>query len=108
MQIKISSKHMPLTPAIQQYATRKVEKFPRFFDRILQIELVIDKARNGYTVEIRSDVEHHEDFVARATDPDLYACIDQGVDRAVRQLKDHKSRLRDNKHHTSVGGNKEA
>ena len=26
----------------------------------------------------------------------MYACIDLGVDRATRQLKDHKSRLRDN------------
>ena len=26
------------------------------------------------------------------------------VDRATRQLKDHKSKLRDNKHHISTGG----
>lgn len=104
MQIKLSSKHMQLTPAIEQYATKKIEKFPKFFDRILLVEVVVDKSKNGYRVEIRADVEHHDDFVATSEDTDLYACIDMGVDRAIRQLKDHKSRIRDNKHHTSIGG----
>ncbi len=105
MEIKISSKHMELTPAIEEYASHKVEKFPRYFDRVQQVEVVIDKAKNGYTVEIITDVERHTAFVASSTHEDLYACIDLGVDRSVRQLKDHKSKLRDNKHHTPISGN---
>ena len=103
MQIKISSKHMDLTPAIEDYATKKIERFPRFFDRIQQVEAVIDRSKNGYTIEIIIDVEHHEPFIATSTNEDLYACIDQGIDRSVRQLTDHKSRLRDNKHNTPTG-----
>lgn len=102
MQIKVSGKHMVLTPAIESYATKKMEKLSRFFDRIQQIDVVIDKAKNGYTTEVITDVEHHEPFVANAIHDDLYACIDLGVDRAIRQLKDHKSKLRDNKHHAPI------
>jgi putative sigma-54 modulation protein len=98
MQTTISSKHINITPAITQYAAKKADKLRRFFDRIQQIDVVIDKARNGYTVEIITDVEHHKPFVATAEDADMYACIDLGVDRASRQLKDHKSRVRDRKH----------
>lgn len=101
MQTTISSKHLDVTPAISQYAGKKTEKLTRFFDRIQQIDVIIDKARNGYTVEIITDVEHHKPFVATAEDADMYACIDLGVDRASRQLKDHKSRLRNHKHLTS-------
>ena len=104
MEIKISSKHMDLTPAIEDYAMRKIEKFPRFFDRIQQVEMVIDKAKNGYALEIISDVAHHEPFIATSENEDLYACIDLGIDRSVRQLKDHKSKLRDNKHTSSTRG----
>jgi putative sigma-54 modulation protein len=102
MEIKFSSKHVPLTPAIEEYATKKIEKFPRFFDRIQQVEVVIDRSRNGYALEIITDVEHHDPFVASSTHEDLYACIDQVIDRSIRQLKDHKSRLRDNKDHSST------
>jgi len=108
MQVKFSSKHVPVTPAIEEYASKKIEKFPRYFNRIQQVEVVIDKAKNGYTVEIITDVEHHEPFVATGSHEDLYACLDVSIDRSLRQLKDHKSKLRDNKHNrhqTPAGGN---
>ncbi len=105
MQVKISGKHMQLSEAIEQYASKKTDKFPRYFNRVQRVEVIIDKVKNGYTVEIITDVEHHEPFVATCTHEDLYACLDVGIDRSLRQLKDHKSRLRDNKHHTPIGGN---
>ncbi|MHC4989560.1 MAG: ribosome hibernation-promoting factor, HPF/YfiA family [Planctomycetota bacterium] len=105
MQIKLSSKHMSLTPAIEEYATKKLERFGRYFDRIQQVGAVIERAKNGYRIEIITDVEHHEPFIAVSTHDDLYACIDLGIDRSVRQLTDHKSKLRDNKHTTRTGGN---
>ncbi len=104
MQVNISSKHMDLTQAIEEYAEKKAAKFTRYFDRIQQVEVVIDRAKKGYTVEMITDVDHHEPFVSNAQHEDLYACIDVCVDRAVRQLTDHKSRLRDNKHHTPASG----
>ena len=105
MQVKFSSKHVQVTPAIEEYASKKIEKFPRYFNRIQQVEVVIDKARNGYTVEIITDVEHHEPFIATSSHEDLYACLDVGIDRTLRQLKDHKSKLRDNRHNTPLSGN---
>ena len=105
MEIKISGKHMELTAAIEEYAVKKVDKFDRYFNRITQIEVVIDKAKNGYTTEIITDVEGREPIVASSDHDDLYACIDLGVDRAKRQLHDYKSKLRDNKHHTPTSGN---
>ena len=105
MQIKFSTKHMHVTDAIETYASKKIEKFPRYFDRIQQVEVVIDKAKQGYRVEIIIDVEHHGPFIATSAHEDLYACLDVGIERSLRQLKDHKSRLRDNKHHTPTAGN---
>ena len=105
MQVKISSKHMQVTPAIEEYASKKIDKFSRYFNRIQQVEVIIDKARNGYTVEIITDVEHHDPFIANSNHEDLYACLDVGIDRTLRQLKDHKSKLRDNKHNTPLSGN---
>lgn len=104
MQTNISSKHISLTPAIEEYVEKKCDKLTRFFDRVMQIDVVIDKIKNEYTVEIITDVEHHEPFVATSRHEDLYASIDLGLDRAARQLRDHKSKLRDSKHHTPTGG----
>ena len=104
MQINVSSKHMELTPAIEDYAIKKVEKFLKYFDQIQQVGVVIDKSKNCYLVEIITDVEHHEPLIATADHEDLYACIDLADDRATRQIRDHKSKLRDNKHNTPMSG----
>jgi putative sigma-54 modulation protein len=106
MQVNISSKHIQVTPAIEEYASKKIEKFPRYFNRVQQVDVVIDRAKNGYTVDIITNVEHHEPFVATSNHEDLYACLDVGIDKSIRQLKDHKSRVRDNKkHRTPMSGN---
>src|SRR5262245_47525191 len=97
MLINIIPKNMSLTPAIEDYARKKVEKLPRYFDRIQSVDVIIEKRNTGYAVEILTDVEHHEDFVATSSHDDLYACIDLTVDRSIRQLTDHKSRIRN--HH---------
>jgi len=103
MQINVSGRHMELTPPIEEYATKKADKLTRYFDRIQQVDILIDKVKNGYEVEIITDVEHHEPFVATSSESDLYASIDVGIDKAVRQLSDHKSKLRDNKHPHDAG-----
>ena len=85
MQIKISGKHLELTTANEEYAEKKLERLTRYFDRIQQVDVVIEKVKNVYCVEIIIDVEKHEPFIATSDHENLYACIDLGVDRSVRQ-----------------------
>jgi len=98
MQITITGKQMDLTPAIEEYVRKKVDKLPRYFDRIQQVDVTITKEAKDYRVEIRTDVEHHADFIARSDHDDLYACVDISVDRSIRQLTDHKNKLRNHQH----------
>ncbi len=98
MQVTISGRHIDLTAANREYAQRKAGRLLRYFDRIQQIDILIDRVKNGYRVEIIVEVERHEPFVATMRHADLYACIDLAIDRASRQLTDHKSKVRDHKH----------
>lgn len=98
MQTTISGKHLEITPPIQEYVQKKTERLQRHFNRIQAIAVVCEKEPLGFHVEIRTDVERHDDFIANAKHEDLYACIDLAVDRATRQLTDHKERIRDHKH----------
>ena len=100
MQINIIARHVELTPAIEEYVMKKAERLPRYFDRIEGIEIIIDKTHHDFEIEVISKIEHGDPIVAHSDSQDMYACIDQCMDRAVRQLSDHKSRLRDRKHNT--------
>ncbi len=104
MQINVTSKHLDMTPTIEEYAQSKSEKLTRFYDRIEQIDMKIEKTTHGFTVELISDVEHHDNIVSTSEDNDLHSAIDSCVDKSVRQLTDLKNKLRDRKHNTPTGG----
>ncbi len=103
MQITVSGKHIEMTPAIKQYATEKVAKLPRYYDRIQEIDVVAGKIDNArtYEVEVIVKVERSDPFVAKTSGSDLYACVDETVDKLERQLTDHKGKLRNRKHNVS-------
>jgi len=102
MQINITGKRIEMTPAIEDYANKKLDKLQRYFDRIQQIDLVVDRpsgqASNQFDVEVITHVERHDPFIATTTGDDVYACIDGVVDKMSRQLSDYKERLRNRKH----------
>lgn len=104
METKISGRNMDLTDANVAYGEKKLAKLPKYFDRVQQLEMLVEKRKDDYHVEILADVEHHKGpFVANAADIDLYAAMDGVTDKAIRQLKEHKDRLRDHKHQTGTG-----
>lgn len=102
MDIIVSGKHLDITPAIREYAQQKMAKLPRYFDRISLVEVVADKGRHPQDLEVEVIVhaDRSHPFVTKVTRPDLYACIDEAVDKLERQLTDHKEKVRSH-HHVS-------
>ena len=95
MRIDVIGKHMQVTDAIRKYAEEKLDRVPRYWDGVQQMIIVFERDRHGkFKVEVRVDVVKHEDFISHADGDDLYACIDLAVDKAQRQVKDFKDKLR--------------
>lgn len=102
MEITVSGRHIEITGPIREYASEKVAKLPRYFDRVSMIEVVVEKRDHRlFDVELIVHADGHEHFVAHGNGDDLYACVDQAVDRMERQLTDHKEKLRNRKHPAS-------
>lgn len=94
MRIEVTARHMELTPPIQDYAEKRCDKLVKFFNGVLEFDVVIESERNDFKVEIIADVVGHKDLVAHAKGPDVYACIDEAADKVARQLTDYKEQLR--------------
>ncbi|MDE1037891.1 MAG: ribosome-associated translation inhibitor RaiA [Phycisphaerales bacterium] len=105
MQINITSKQLEMTQTIEEYIHSKAAKLTRFYNRIEQINVIVEKTTHGFTAEIITDVEHHEDIVSSNEDSDMHAAIDGCIDRSVRQLTDLKNQVRD--HHKHSNGDKQ-
>lgn len=98
METIVSGRHLDITDAIRKYATDKLNKLPRYYDRITVIEAVLSKNDRSHEVEVIVQAERTDPFVCKINGNDLYACIDDAVDKLERQLTDHKERLRNRKH----------
>ena len=94
MKSTLEARHMALTDAIRQYVESKVARLPRFYDGILSVETMLDVEADLPVVEIHVKARHKHTFVARHRDEDLYACVDQCVDKITVQIRRHKDRLR--------------
>ena len=98
MVVTVSSRHMEVSPALKAFAEQKAMKLTKYYDRIQEIEVIFDNARQAMRVEIIVTAEHHDMFIAHDDQADAYAGIDGCIDRLERQLTDHKKKFRNRKH----------
>jgi putative sigma-54 modulation protein len=96
--VVVSSRHMDITPALKAFAEQKVAKLTRYYDRIQEIEVILDSTKDQVNVEVIVNAEHKNMFIAHANGEDAYANIDLCVDKLERQLTDHKTKIRNRKH----------
>jgi putative sigma-54 modulation protein len=98
MRINVVGRGLDVTDAIKKYAEDKAGKLTKHFGRIQQITATLIKKkvdhRETFEAELVLDVERHSDFVAHATSDDLYAAIDLVSEKAERQLRDWKERVK--------------
>ncbi len=98
MRINVVGLHgIEVTDAIRNHAESKTKKLDKFNDFIQQIDIKFWKentAKESYSVEIAVDVINHPDFLAKADGHDLYLVIDDAIAKAVRQLNDHREKLK--------------
>lgn len=98
MLFTMTGKHIEITDAIRDHAQGKVDKLPRYFDSISQVEIIVDGSDGGQqSVEIIVHAEHSELFVAKETGPDTYTCIDKAVHKLEAQLRKAKEKQRSHK-----------
>ena len=104
MQIKISTRHGHLSDETQTAITTKVEKLTRFFERLTSIEVTIDLERaDTPQVHLQVAAEHKHDFVATDRSDNMFASVDNVVEKMEQQLRKYKEKVRD-RHR--VSGNK--
>jgi putative sigma-54 modulation protein len=98
MLITITGKHIEITDAIRSHVEEKVEKLPRYYDSVGQVEVILDgNEGGGQSVEIIVHAEHNDVLIAKETGPDTYSCIDAVVHKMQRQLKKAKEIQRTHK-----------
>lgn len=97
MDITINARHMDITDSIREYVQEKAEKLSRFFDRIVNVEIIMDMDSGSPLVEIVVNASHNSTFVGKHRGEDMYGCIDRAIHKVEEQLRRHKDKVREHK-----------
>ena len=102
MNLTISGHHLEVTQALRTYVTAKLDRITRHFDKVVDIKVIL-------TVEKQKEKERRQraecnihvrggDLFAESSHHDLYAAVDDLVDKLDRQVGRHKTRVQDHHH----------
>lgn len=105
MNLTISGHHLEVTPALREYVLTKLDRVTRHFDQVVDINvlLTVEKQKEKerrQRAEVTLHVKGRDIFVEQSHE-DLYAAIDQLMDKLDRQVCRHKDRVQDH-HHDSL------
>lgn len=105
MNLTISGHHLEVTPALREYVVTKLDRVTRHFDQVVDVSvlLTVDNPREKerrQRAEVTLRVKGRDIFVEQAHE-DLYAAIDQLMDKLDRQVVKHKDKVQDH-HHVSA------
>ena len=97
MQLSITGHHVDLTDSLNDYVEHKFERLQRHYDHITQVHVILTVEKLRHQAEANAHVTGAELF-ANADAEDMYAAIDQLVDKLDRQLIKHKEKTVDRHH----------
>ncbi len=94
MRLHIEARHGAGSPAVESYVRKKAEALSRYFDKILKLDVVLEVEGPVHRVQFTGYLLNHKVVKALAETNDIYASIDEAVDKMQRQLVRFKERLR--------------
>jgi putative sigma-54 modulation protein len=105
MNLTISGHHLEVTPALRSYVTTKLDRITRHFDQVVDVKvlLTVEKQKEKQNRQ-RAECNIHvkgSDMFAESAHADLYAAVDELVDKLDRQVVRHKDRIQDHHHSAS-------
>ncbi|MCD6364261.1 MAG: ribosome-associated translation inhibitor RaiA [Planctomycetes bacterium] len=93
----VKARHMEVTDAMRQHIESKLSKLPRYYDRIVSIEVTLDVQADQSLVEIVVKARRRHTFVASHRTQDMYTCVDLCLGKITEQIRRHKDKVR-NRH----------
>ena len=94
MNLNVSGHHVEVTPAIRTYVRSKLERVTRHFDHVIDAHVILTVEKLRQKAEVTLHVKGKDIFVEQCNE-DLYAAIDQLMDKLDRQVIRYKDKLHD-------------
>lgn len=93
MQIAVTFRHIEPNEGVKDYVREKVEKLEKYLENPREAHVVLSSEKFRQTAEI-TIISDGITLNSQARDSDLYAAIDQMVDKVERQVRERRGKVK--------------
>ena len=93
MRISFTARHFKSSERLKAFATDEVQRLKKYYDDILDVEIILDYVKQEQVAEIVVKVYGQRLAVAEKSE-DMYKSITLAVDKLERKLLKYKEKLR--------------
>ncbi len=93
MQVSVTFRHMETDKGVKAYVKEKVEKLHKYIENPREVHVVLAVEKFRHIAEITM-VGNGGIFNSQGRNNDLYAAIDQMVDKMERQIRERREKVR--------------
>ena len=97
--MKITGRHLVITPALRQHIESRFERLVRYEVTLSHLEVILGVSKLQHSAEVVCTMQGRR-IQAKASTREMYATIDQLVDRLGAQIRKHKERQANHKEST--------
>jgi putative sigma-54 modulation protein len=91
--ITVTVRHEQVTDALRDYAHKKIEGLHLDYPRIIEAKAILDVQKNRHVAEIILFCANHITIEAHTEGKDMYAALDETIEKIARRMRKHKTRL---------------
>jgi putative sigma-54 modulation protein len=92
MKVIVTGRHIEVTPALKDYADKKIARFERYLSNISEAVVTLGVEKYRHKVEVLLKVNGVL-IQAEGITGDVYSSIDEVVEKLERQIKKYKEKL---------------
>ena len=92
MNLQLTGRHVEITSAIREYVTSKLVRINRHFENVIDVDVIMTVEKLDQKVEANVHLSGKDIHVC-ANNSDMYAAIDDLIDKLDRQVIKHKERF---------------
>lgn len=97
MNITITGRSVEVTPAIRDYVDAKLGRLSRFFDSVVDAQVILSVRRVEHIAEVTLRLPG-KDIHSQAKAESMLAAIDLLSDKVERQVVKHKGKMQNHSH----------
>jgi ribosome hibernation promoting factor len=91
--IQVTGRHVSVTDAMKEYCRRRLACLHLDYPKIIEVQVIMDVEKYRHGAEVILHCSNHITLEASSESDDMYASIDEVVDKIARQMRKYKTRL---------------